>query len=385
MLNPHSSLVGRELPPSRIPVRLRAAELELTTRCPCRCVTCGSAAGAARASELTQEEWLALVDELLAEGCRRLTLLGGEPLLSPSWETVAERAATGGLVVELLTSGAPVDRAMATRIRAAGVGSVTVSIDGLAAAHDRQRRLPDGHDAALRAIQHLVACGVPVAVTTQLNAESLPDLARLAPVLEGAGIFGWQVQLTLPIGRARGAAALLGPTDMPRVLCELRQLAARPGLRPRMADNLGYWTRDDPWLRTAPGERGRLWLGCVAGIRHLGITSDGWVKGCLALPDEWRVGSVRERSLSELWSDTGAFAPLRGPRSAAGACATCAEADVCRGGCTATAVAHAGHAGDNPCCFRLFDQLPSARARGKDPDAASDHRCRAHRSLEVLR
>ncbi len=61
------------------------AALELTLRCPCRCQTCGSHAGAPRARELDHDEWLGVVGSLADLGCRRISLMGGEPLLYPRW------------------------------------------------------------------------------------------------------------------------------------------------------------------------------------------------------------------------------------------------------------------------------------------------------------
>jgi MoaA/NifB/PqqE/SkfB family radical SAM enzyme len=47
--------------PSPFPV---VAALELTLRCPCRCLTCGSHAGAKRARELDHDEWLKVIGAL---------------------------------------------------------------------------------------------------------------------------------------------------------------------------------------------------------------------------------------------------------------------------------------------------------------------------------
>jgi MoaA/NifB/PqqE/SkfB family radical SAM enzyme len=179
------------------------------------------------------------------------------------------------------------------------VASVTVSVDGTEEAHDRQRGVPGSYRAALEAISHLDAAGVPVGVTTQVNRLSLPSLGRLAPELEAAGALGWQLQLTLPMGRAERAVGLvLSPREMPAVLDVVRTLVARRGLRPHLTDSLGYFTRDDPLLRSPHGGRPRVWLGCFAGLRHLGITSDGRVKGCLALPDS-QVGGTSASGRSE--------------------------------------------------------------------------------------
>ncbi len=195
-----------------------------------------------------------------------------------------------------------------------------------------------------------------VGVTSQVNQGNLGELEALAPLLEDAGVLGWQLQLTLPVGRAEKNRHLVAsPTLMPELLRVLRRLACRRGLRPHITDNLGYCTPDDLLLRTVQGGFPRPWLGCRAGLDALGITSDGRVKGCLALPDVCTEGQVRQESLATIWNDPQRFRYNHHytPEQLSGACAGCEEARRCRGGCTATAYAMHGRPGSSSHCFRL--------------------------------
>jgi radical SAM protein with 4Fe4S-binding SPASM domain len=334
------------------------AALELTLRCPCRCQTCGSAAGAGRADELDHGEWLTVIAALADLGCRRISLMGGEPLLYPRWAALAQAAHARGLVVDMISSGQGLDEEAALAIRDSGLHAVTISVDGLAGTHDRQRGLPGCFEQALRAIRAVDRTGLKVGVTSQLNQDNLGEMEALAPVLEDAGVLAWQVQLTLPIGRARQRPELaLPPTRMPDLLRVLRRLVRRTGLRPHLTDNIGYGTHDDLELRTLQGGFPRPWLGCRAGLDAMGITSDGRVKGCLALPDACVEGNVREGPLATLWSDPGRFAYNRRytPAQLSGPCADCQHARRCRGGCTAAAYATTGRPGTSTHCLRLHD------------------------------
>ncbi len=338
------------------PIRLQAAGLEITLACPYRCQTCGSNAGAPRSSELRTDEWLAVIHDLAGLGCARVALLGGEPLLRSDWIVLAREAIENGLEVELITSGMGVDVEMARRIAELGLASVTVSVDGTRQVHDRQRDKDGSYDRALSAIELLERSGMRVGVTTQVNRETLHTLEVLAPELEAAGAMGWQLQLTMPAGRARLRTDLvLAPDAMPELHGIARRLIARRGLRPVLTDNIGYFTSDEPLLRTPGRQAERCWLGCFAGLRNLGILSDGSVKGCLALPDSMIEGNVRERSLASIWNDPGCFAYSRSfrPETLGGACAECAFARLCRGGCTAFALAVHSQPGVSTHCFRL--------------------------------
>jgi radical SAM protein with 4Fe4S-binding SPASM domain len=333
-----------------------AAVLELTLRCPCRCQTCGSRAGVARQRELDHGEWLGVIAALADLGGQRITLMGGEPLLYPRWHELAQAAHARGLLVDLVSSGQGLVEDVALQIRDSGIHAVTISVDGLAVTHDAQRGLPGSFAQAMRAMRSVDQAGLKVGATTQVNQGNLSELELLAPVLEEAGVIGWQLQQTLPIGRAEANQRLvLPPAMMPELLSVLRRLARRSGLRPHLTDNLGYCTQDDLELRTIQAGFPRPWLGCRAGLDSLGVTSDGCVKGCLALPDACSEGNVREQPLAAMWNDPNRFAYNRqyAPEQLGDPCAGCEQAPRCRGGCTATAYAFHGRPGQSSHCFRL--------------------------------
>lgn len=332
--------------------------LELTLRCPCRCQTCGSRAGAGRASELSHPEWLGVITALADLGCQRISLMGGEPLLYPQWSELVKAARARSLIVDMISSGQGLDPDVAHTMVDSGLNAVTISVDGVGATHDQQRGVTDCFEQCLRAIRWVDGAGLKVGVTTQVNQGNLAELEVLAPILEDTGVLGWQLQLTLPIGRAQDNLHLaLSPAMMPDLLRVLRRLACRPGLRPHLTDNIGYCTHDDLALRTLQGGFPRPWLGCRAGLDALGVTSDGRVKGCLSLPDTCVEGNVRELSLSSLWNDPNRFAYNRRytPAQLWGACVACEHSRHCRGGCTSTAYAMSGRPGTISHCFRSHE------------------------------
>lgn len=339
----------------------RFATLELTLRCPYRCATCGSDAGRARDDELGRDEWHRVVEALVELGCRRVTLMGGEPLASPDWRSIAALATKRRLEVELVTSGAGLTDDVAAELAEIPVDSVTVSVDGTESVHDAQRRVPGAFRRALDAITSLRSRGVAVGVGTQLNTLTVPTLRELAPQLEAAGALAWQVQHTLPTGRARQSDLTLTPAETPALHRLLRDLAERPGLRPSLTDNVGYLTPDDGYLRTPPGMPHRAWGGCWAGLFAVGVTSDGRVKGCLSIPDPYHEGSLREEPLATIWNDHHRFAYTRSfrPDTLHGECADCAFGRLCRAGCTGMQLAVHGRLGTSTHCFRAHSRSPS--------------------------
>jgi len=352
-----SEMTSRLLPLLFTP-QLGLAEIELTTACPCRCITCGTNCGRAEVDELTAEELMKVLSDLSDLGCQRVSLLGGDPLCRPELTTLIRHARTHRLLVEIITSGMGLDATVAQELKSAGLNSATVSVDGLEASHDAQRGVRGLYGRAITAIRALRAARVAVGVNTQVNRVSLPDLEALGDQLLEAGVMGWQLQATLPMGRAGQSSLILQPADMPELLSVVRRLSRRRRLAPQLTDAIGWWTSDDTRLRSVPGAQARCWLGCMAGLQHMGITSQGNVKGCLALPDEFTEGNVRNETLREIWSDTKRFAYNRAyrPESLSGACATCAQSTLCRGGCAASAVSFHGRSGRNDNCLLLVER-----------------------------
>ncbi len=331
---------------------------ELTLACNLRCRHCGSGAGLAQADELDQVEALRVADELAGLGCKRVSLIGGEPFLKPGWEAVVERLAARGVIVELVTNGWMVDSAMVQRMVSAGVHSVSVSIDGTAAVHDMLRDRKGSFERALAAVRNVREAGLPVGVLTQVSKANMGDLERLYPELEQAGVGGWQIQLSMALGRFGGEEQwILSPEQLPeleRIILKLSQLR---GPWVYAADNIGYMSRNDPLLRESPTGT-FCWTGCQAGLHVLGIASDGSVRGCLSLPAEFNEASVRERSLASIWADAGLFQYNRSHKeqTLTGFCRQCVYRRICRGGCTTLRYTTTGGLGENHYCLYRMDQ-----------------------------
>ena len=83
------------------------------------------------------------------------------------------------------------------------------------------------------------------------------------------------------------------------------------------------------------------------------MEADGSIKGCPSLPTSaYRGGSVRQRSLREVWDSAGELAFNRDPSPDAlwGYCASCYYAEECSAGCTWTSHVILGRPGNNPFC-----------------------------------
>jgi len=338
---------------------------EITLACNAKCVHCGSSAGAPRDRELDTAEAISLVDDLAALGVEKLTLSGGEPLLRRDWPLLAERLRARGVVFNMITNGLLV-AASADAIAAAGFHSVGFSVDGPAAVHDALRGTTGGFTRLMDGARELVARKVLIGAATQVNTRNKDRLVELHDLLVDAGFEGWQVQLTMPQGRAAksgGEELCVRPEALPEIEETLLALKARTPLFLQAADNFGYMSRGEPLLRAGTPKADRFFCGCMAGLSVLGVTSDGTVRGCLSLPPAFDEGNVRDRPLAEIWNDPTAFPYNRrfDPSALRGACGGCPYGEICRGGCRSLAYATGEDVTENAhCLFALGRGAPRA-------------------------
>lgn len=349
----------------------RVCVWEITLACDQACRHCGSRAGAARDGELTTQQALATVAELAALGIRELILIGGEAYLRDDWPDIAAAAVAAGMACSMVTGGHGLDAFHLEQARAAGVSLIGVSIDGIGATHDRLRGRVGSFERATAAARRIAASGsIGLSINSQVNRLSLPELPRLAALVAELGATGWQLQLTVALGRAADRPdLLLQPYHllslMPLLLRLKEEVLEPAGVTLFPGNNIGYFGPFEQALRFG-ADRGHSWSGCMAGRAAIGLEADGTVKGCPSLPTEaYRCGSVKEQPLAEIWQNSDAMHAL-GRRSRAdlwGFCGTCEHGDRCLAGCTWTAHALFGRPGNNPYCHHRALSLAAAGRR----------------------
>ena len=336
----------------RFPFHLRACVWELTLACCFHCAYCGSGGGRARDNELTTEECLSVAAQLAQMGCRRVNLIGGEVFLREDWETLAAALTSRGVTTCIITNGYRMTPEILTALKRINIESVAVSLDGPARAHDAFRQ-PGSYDCAMASIRALAEADIPVSVISALRSDNAPLLPEFYETLRQLPIFAWQLQACSPMGNARRNGVPVA-FDAGKVLAFIRQTAQEPGLPFYIcaADNLGYYTPEETSVRVFPGV---TFNGCSAGLRNVGIDSEGNVRGCESLYDpRFNEGNLRERSLMEIWMAPEAFAYNRRftPDMLTGRCAGCPHGAVCAGGCRSYDWFTTGTLYENPLCAR---------------------------------
>jgi nif11-class peptide radical SAM maturase 3 len=340
--------------------RISYAVWELTLKCNLACQHCGSRAGQTRTDELSTAEALDLVKQMAEVGIKEVTLIGGEAFLRSDWLEIAQAITQSGMVCGMTTGGYGITLETAQKMKAAGIRVVSVSVDGLEATHDRLRGKQGSWQWAFKTMSHLKAAGISFGCNTQINRLSAPEFPLIYEKIRDAGIFAWQIQLTVPMGNAAdNSEILLQPSELLDVypmLAKVTERAQQEGVRIQAGNNIGYYGPYERLLRGG-GDAWTFWQGCSAGLSAIGIEADGAIKGCPSLPTvAYTGGNVRNQSLRYIIEETeqlrfnlGADTP-KGTEHLWGFCKTCEFAELCRGGCSWTAHVFFDRRGNNPYC-----------------------------------
>ncbi|MFO0591629.1 MAG: radical SAM protein [Polyangiaceae bacterium] len=339
--------------------QLRHVVWELTLACDLGCKHCGSRAGKPRGEELTTEEALDVVAQLADLGAKEVSLIGGEAYLRDDWHVIARAIHDAGMIASMVSGGRGFSPERARQAKEAGIDTVSISIDGIGATHDLQRGLAGSFDAAVASMRNLRDAGVVVSANSQLNRVSFPDMDALLDLILEHGARGWQIAITVPMGRAAERPEwLFQPDDLLVVTPKLAELCVRAkegGCLLYGANNVGYFGPHEDTLRghILPELEGAHWDGCGAGSSVMGIESDGAIKGCPSLPTaSYTGGHVRRRTLREIWDTAPELAFTRGDRTSElwGYCKECYYAEDCLAGCSWAAHVFFGRRGNNPYC-----------------------------------
>ena len=260
--------------------RIYAVLMELTERCPADCVHCYLIRDPV--NELTLAEVCDILAQLRAEGVFNLSLSGGDPLMRPDIGEILAECRRHRFFTSLLTSGLPVTEKLADLIAEHAVGTVEMSLLGdRAETHDAVMRHPGAFQRLELATRRLRERGVQVVLKTTMLAPNKDQLTGMAALAER-----WDALFNASVSLAPRCDGDHQPLQLGLTADDIAVLDPRP-----LSAGL------------IPGEdysEGGL-ITCRAGITVAAVSAVGDVMPCVMWPA--KVGSLRERSLQEIWHD----------------------------------------------------------------------------------
>lgn len=303
----------------------------LTRKCNMKCLHCYINANPTELKdELDTEESKALIDQIAQVSRPLLILSGGEPLLRKDVYELIRYGSEKGLRMGLGSNGTLIDSKVATKLKEAGIATVSVSLDShVPEQHDEFRGVTGSWQKTLNAIKAMRENDILVQINTTLTQQNYSQIDDIMTLAEKVGVENFHLFFLVPTGRGAKIADI-SPTMYENMIkntfakVSKHKLNVRPSCAPqfmRIAKNMGLDMRQ--WIR-----------GCIAGMYYCRIYPNGDVTPCPYLPV--KLGNIREQPFKKIWFNSPIFKALRNPDSLKGKCGICEYKTIC-GGCRARA------------------------------------------------
>lgn len=306
-INKYQNLVTK----TRQQHRLFNVQWELTYRCNQRCSHCYLDVQSPEtkvADELSTDECLRIIDELVDTGALNLTLTGGEVLVRRDFFEIASYARTKRMLLRIFTNGTLITPERADRIAALHPLKVEISLYGATQeTHERITLRPGSFALCIQAVRLLRERKVRTVLKTPVMRENFHELDKLeTKALELDAEFRHTTTISpKDSGDCTPLAHSLSDTDLEDVI--------------RTRIDPVYWSSRvlNPDANT-----------CTIGTNTMTIDPYGTVFPCIQT--RISAGNLREHSVRNIWEKSPVWEQLRSLLLAnLPECAACALRNLC--------------------------------------------------------
>ncbi len=279
---------------------------ECTMRCNLQCRHCGSdCKSTAMHPDMPAEDFLRVVDSLLPHvdpHQMMIVITGGEPLMRRDLAQVGKALHDRGFSWGIVTNGWLLDEARLRELLAAGMLSLTISLDGLRDDHDWMRGRPGSFDRTWRAIELLCRTrGLTWDIDTCVNRRNYQHLDEIRQALEKVGAPRWRLLTIFPMGRAATDPDMIITDEEFHGLMqyiEKMRIDHKEGRTP-----LRCYYGCEGFIGKYEGlVRDHLFY-CKAGVSVASVLIDGSISGCSSIRSDYHQGNIYQDDLWEVWQN----------------------------------------------------------------------------------
>lgn len=301
---------------------------ECTLRCNLDCKHCGSdCLRESNTPDMPLADFLGVLDKLRPkiDPSRTIVVLtGGEPLMRSDLEECGKEFQKRGHPWGFVTNGYAMTPARFQSFLAAGLRSMTVSLDGLEESHDFFRGRAQSFRRAMETIAMAAATpGLEFDVVTCVNQKNLSELPAMRQMLIGLGLKRWRIATVFAKGRARQHDILfLDDNQFAQVFAFIQETRAQG----KILASYGC----EGFLGSLEGEVRSSPFFCRAGVNIGSVLADGSISACPSLRADYIQGNIYKDDFWTVW--TKKFQIMRNRKWAkTGACKTCKDWKYCHG------------------------------------------------------
>jgi pyrroloquinoline quinone biosynthesis protein E len=338
--------------------------LELTYRCPLKCVWCNNPLDFDRYGELTTEEWKDVLRQARALGSLQLGFSGGEPMLRDDVEELVEYATSLGYYTNLITSGVGLTAARLHALKRAGLKQIQLSLQSADRALTNELVGAKAHDLKMETAYRIKALGFPMVLNVPVVRQNIDQVERILKTAEDIGVD----YLELANIQYYNWALLNREQLLPSREQILRAEAAVNAARARLGKRMTIYFVIPDYYEGRPKACMNGW-----GTIHLTIAPDGAALPCqeVRVIQGLEFPTVREKPLAWIWNESPLFRKFRGDDWMKEPCRSCTEKAKDFGGCRCQAFLLTGDAANcDPACSRSphYDVIRQAIASACDKD-----------------
>lgn len=307
---------------------LRQLFWECTLRCNLYCKHCGSDCKQnVEMQDMPGEDFLRAIDTITPHVDPHkvsIVITGGEPLIRRDLEKVGLALYRRGYPWGIVSNGFLLTKERLQSLLAAGLHSITISLDGFAEEHNWLRGHNQSYEYAWEAIKMLVhEPGLKWDVVTCVNGRNLSSLGRLKDALYGIGVRNWRLFTIFPIGRAASHPDLQLTAEQ---FCDLMEFIKHVREEGKVHAEYGC----EGFLGKYEGEVRDHFFSCNAGISVGSILIDGSISACPSIRANFNQGNIYQDDFMEVWNTR--FSSFRHREwMKNGPCADCSAFRYCEG------------------------------------------------------
>ncbi len=290
------------------------------------CLHCGSDCSADSSyKDMPLEDFLSALDTIESKSDHLIVVLtGGEPLLRKDIELCGREIRKRGMRWGLVSNGYLYDRQKHIALLNAGLGALTLSLDGLEVTHNWLRNSKNSFAKVEEAITLAASSSrLNFDVVTCVNKRNLEELPLILDYLIRKGVKAWRLFTIVPIGRAGNNQDLflsdLQFKDLLDFISSKRKLKSID-VKFSCEGYVGPYELD---VRDS-------YFFCRAGINIGSVLTDGSISACPNIDRTFSQGNIYRDNFYEVWQSK--FQPFRNRSwTKTGKCEKCSDYKDCQG------------------------------------------------------
>ena len=307
---------------------LRQLFWECTLRCDLKCRHCGSDCRMLSVQkDMPKEDFLRVLDSIAAKTDAHqvfVIISGGEPLMRPDIEECGRAIYEKGFPWGMVTNALHLTPQRFQRLLAAGIHSMTISLDGLEEDHNWMRGNDQSFRMVSQAIDLLVATeGFVFDIVTCVTRRNYLKLNDIKEFLIAKGVQRWRLFTVFPVGRAAEDEMMRLTKEEFRSVFEFIRQTKKEG---RIGCDYGC----EGFLGNYEGEARSRLFACQAGVTVGSVMADGSIAACTSIRADYHQGNIYNDDFMEVWENRyAAYRHREWMRN--GECANCRYFRYCQG------------------------------------------------------